>query len=102
MRHHAEHVAALADDAGDRMRRAVDIGGLADVAIRRAITVEHPPLAFDALQRLFIGLVIALAMGDRHANDLAGIVAAGEWRIRTLDPQMHVLADEFEPRIAHE
>ena len=41
-------------------------------------------------------------MGDRHANDLAGIVAARERRIRALDPQMHVLADEFQPRIAHQ
>ena len=41
-------------------------------------------------------------MGDRHADHLPGIVAAGERRIRTLDPQMHVMADELQSRIAHE
>ena len=41
-------------------------------------------------------------MRDRHADDLSGIVAAGERRIGTFDPQMHVPADEFQPRIAHQ
>ncbi len=71
-------------------------------ALRRAVAIEHAPLAFEPLQRLLIRLVIALAMRDRHADHLAGIVAAGERRIRTLDPHMHVAADEFQPRIAHE
>ena len=33
MRHHAEHVAALVDDAGDRLRRAVDVVSVADLAV---------------------------------------------------------------------
>ena len=102
MRHHAEHIAALVDDAGDRIRRAVDVGLLVDDAVGRAVAIEHPPLAFEPLQGLFIGFVIALAMGDRHADDLAGIVAAGERRVGALDPQMHVVADEFQPRVAHQ
>src|SRR5476651_668088 len=32
MRHHAEHVALVIDDAGDRLRSAVDIGALVDRA----------------------------------------------------------------------
>ena len=102
MRHHAEHIAALVDDAGDRFRRAVDVGVLVDHAVGGAIAIEHPPLALEPLQGLFVGLVIALAMRDRHADDLTGIVAAGERRIGTFDPQMHVMADEFQPRVAHQ
>ena len=75
---------------------------LVDRALGRAIAIEHPPLAFEPLQRLRIRLVIALAMRDRHANDLTGIVAAREWRVGAFDPQMHVMADEFQPRVAHE
>ena len=41
-------------------------------------------------------------MRDRHADDLAGIVAARERRVGAFDPQMHVLADEFQPRVAHQ
>jgi len=39
---------------------------LVDRAIGRAIAIEHPSLALDPLQGLFIGLVIALAMAIRH------------------------------------
>ena len=60
---------------------AVDIGGLVDDAVSRAIAIEHPPLALEPLHRRFIGFVIALAMRDRHADDLTGVVAAGERRI---------------------
>jgi hypothetical protein len=41
-------------------------------------------------------------MGDRDANDLAGIVAAGERAIGAFDPQMHVAADKLRPGIAHQ
>jgi hypothetical protein len=41
-------------------------------------------------------------MRDRHANDLAGIVAARERRVGSFDPQMHILADEFQLGIAHQ
>src|SRR5262249_41712900 len=71
MRHHAKHIAVLVDDAGDRMRSTIDIGVLIDAAFRRAIAIKHLPLALEALQRLFIGLVIAFTMSDRHADDLA-------------------------------
>src|SRR5262245_53088054 len=36
MRHHAEHIAALVDDARDRMRGAVDVGSLVDDTFGRA------------------------------------------------------------------
>ena len=41
-------------------------------------------------------------MGDRHTDHLAGVVAARERRVGALDAQMHVAADEFQPRIAHQ
>src|SRR5260370_1405565 len=69
---------------------------------RGPIGIGHPPLALETLQRLLIGLVIALAMRDRHADHLPGIIAARERRVGALDPQMHVRADEFQPRVAHQ
>src|SRR5258708_8977811 len=61
MRHHAEHVAALADNACDRMRRAVDIGGFVDPAVRAAITRKHPPLPLHPLHPPFAAPVISPA-----------------------------------------
>ena len=75
---------------------------LVDRSLGGAIAIEHPSLALEPLQRLFVRLVIALAMGDRDANDLAGIIAARERRVGSFDPQMHVMADEFQPRVAHQ
>ncbi len=49
-----------------------------------------------------VGDVVALAVGDRDVDHLAGIVAAGERRVGALDPQIDVAADEFERRIAHQ
>src|SRR6188474_3635934 len=54
MRHHAEHIAALVDDAGDRLRRAVDVGFLVDCAVGGAVAIEHPPLTLEPLHRLLI------------------------------------------------
>src|SRR6185437_8773248 len=78
MRHHAEYVAALVDDAGDRMRRAVDIGLVVDNAFRRAIAVQHPALTLPPLKCFFIPSVIPPAMGGGNADDLTGIVAGGD------------------------
>ena len=58
------------------------------------IAENHPPLAFEPRDGLAVGDVIALAMRHRHADHLAGIVAARERRVGTLDPQIDVAADE--------
>src|SRR5581483_3480665 len=46
VRHHAEDVAALVDNAGDRVHRAVVVPVRIDHAVRRGIAEKHPPLAF--------------------------------------------------------
>ena len=102
MRHHAEHVAALVDDAGDGVDRAVVFQLRIDHAVGRAIAEQHPPLAFQPRDGLAVGDVIALAMRDRHADHLPGIVAAGERRVGALDPQINVAADEAQLRVAHQ
>ena len=59
------------------------------------IAEQHPPLAFQPRDGFAVGDVIALAMRDRHADHLPGIVAARERRVGALDPQIHVAADEL-------
>src|SRR5260370_31359073 len=65
MRHHAEHVAAGVDYARDPARGAVDVRALVDRTVGGTVAIKHPPLALQPLPRLFILLVIALAMADQ-------------------------------------
>ncbi len=102
MRHHAEHVAALVDDAGDGIDGAIVVPVRIDHAVGRGIAEDHPALAFQPRDGLAVGDVVALAVRDRHADHLAGIVAAGEGRVGTLDPQINVMADEAQVLVAHQ
>src|ERR1035437_6303294 len=62
--------------------------------------VQH--LAQPRKQPAPVGDVVALAMRHRHADHLARIVAAGEWRVGALDPQIDVAADEAQILVAHQ
>ncbi len=65
MRHHAEHIAVFVDDAGnvvDWSRSGLVPFGIAE---------DDPAFAFEAGERLGIGEIVAVAMGDRAADDLA-------------------------------
>ena len=57
VRHQAEHVAGIVEDAGDPPRRAVD---LVEVAER------DPAFALEPVERRFVGLVIAVVVRDRE------------------------------------
>src|SRR5258705_1974988 len=102
MRHHAEHIAALIEDAGDRVGGAVVVPGGIERSVGRHVTVEHAALGFEPCDGLGVGDVVSFAVRDRHADHLARIIAAAEGRVGALDPQKNVAADEFELRIAHQ
>src|SRR5262245_13984702 len=53
MGHHAEHVALLTDDAGNRCGRAIDVVRVADFTIRRTVAIEDAPITFEATNGLF-------------------------------------------------
>src|SRR5580704_16554844 len=59
MRHHAEYIAALADDAGDGVHGPVVVPVRVDHAVGRGITEQHPALAFEFCDGFTVGDVIA-------------------------------------------
>ena len=67
VRHHAEHVALAVEDAGDVAQRAVRV---VDIAEGDAV------LGFEFVERALVGVVAALAVGDREVQDLAAVEAA--------------------------
>src|SRR5476651_1841890 len=81
VRHHAEHVAALVDDTGDGVGRAVDVPDRIARAVWRHIAEDHAPLAFQPRDGVGVGDIVAFAMGGRHPDHLTGVVTAGERRV---------------------
>src|ERR1700758_4340569 len=94
MRHHAKHIAALVDDTGDAIHRAIVIPVRIDQAVGRRIAEQHPAFALEPRNGLAVGDVIAFAVRHRDPDHLPGIVATSERRVGTLDPQIDVAADE--------
>src|SRR4029077_11491581 len=85
MGHHAEHVAALVDDAGDVVQGAVRVGARHDASGRIAVTKDHLAVLLESRQRGRLGEVAALTVSDRYANDLAVRALGREGDIRSLD-----------------
>ena len=71
-------------------------------AVGRGVAEQHPALAFEPRDGRFVGDVVAFAVRHRHADHLAGVVAARERRVGALDPQIDVAADEFQRGVAHQ
>src|SRR5207302_6761 len=67
-----------------------------NVAEGDAVAVAQP------LQGVLVAAVVAIAMCDGRADDLAAAVAPGEGAVRRLDPQVNLAADELEAGVPHE
>src|SRR5207244_5429511 len=76
---------------GVRRRRAARVG----------VAEDDLPVRLDPGQRELVGDPAALAVRDRHADDLAA-QARGEWRAIALDAHVHPFAAELEVPVAHE
>ena len=59
-------------------RRAVGVAVLVEPAFGGAVAESDAAFALDAVERVFVREIIAVVMRHRHADDLAGVVAAGE------------------------
>src|SRR6476620_11153799 len=93
MRHQAEDVAGVVENAGDAPRRAVD---LVEVAKGDA------PVALEAVECGFVGLKVAVVVRDREGYLLAGVIISGEQALAVLYPERHLAANELERRVAHQ
>src|SRR5579883_3517088 len=96
MRHQAHHRLGLVEHASDVLDRTVGIAAAIDRAVGRAIAEGHLAAILEALQRVGVGEVIALGMGNRNLDHLARLVAVGEQTLAGLDLQVDVAAHELE------
>src|SRR5689334_2274425 len=64
MGHHAEHVPRLTYDTRDIVHRAIRVVRLLRLEIARRVAEHDLPLAFQAGERLVVGAVPSVAVGD--------------------------------------
>ena len=102
MGHEADDAARLVANAGDVALGAVGVGLGRCLARLVAIAKHDAPFAFEAIERFFIGEVVAFRVRDRQAHHLIIAVALGEERLVVVDAQRHVAADELQRSVAHQ
>ena len=86
--HEAGHVPGRVHHAGDRAQRAVRVGRVVRLAGRRPVgpdvAEQDPPVALEGVERRRVGVVAALAVGDRHPQRTALPDQARERRVEAL------------------
>src|ERR1700709_1821009 len=102
MRHHAENVTALAEHAGDVLKRAVGIRGGGDLTCRRSVTEGDTVFGFQLCQSVGGAEVVAFHVADGHLEDLTALDTMGEGRVGGLGTKMDLFADVVLSGVAHE
>src|ERR1700674_2833153 len=92
MRHHADDVAGLVADCGDRVYRSVGIRGHVGTAIRIRVPQNHLTAGLERLQQLWRREVVAFAMADGNTEHLTHAGGARERRVGLLHSKVYVLA----------
>ena len=102
MGHHAKHVAAFAEDAGDVFKRTVGVCGGRDFACGCGVAEGDAVLRFELRERVGVAEVVALHVANGHLQHLALREAVGEGRARRLGLKVHLLADVVLAGVAHQ
>src|ERR687890_2021249 len=93
MRHDADDVAALITDARDMVSRPVRVLQVAQ---------HHATFLLQLRERLRIGEVVPLVVGDRQVKFFAGLAARGPGRIYGFDPHPDAITDKAHVRVAQQ
>jgi hypothetical protein len=102
VRHHAEHISALAADAGDVVERSVRVGFRCDLSLLITVTEDNALLALESGQGLAIAEVVPFHVADRDLEHIAFRTLAGEWRLGGFDAQQHLFADVLETGVTQQ
>src|SRR5258708_32409135 len=102
MRHHAQHVAAFAANARDIVERSVGVGVGGDLTFGRGVAEDHAVLAPECIEGGRVAEVIAFHVTDGNLQHFAFLQVAGERRVGTFHPQMDLLADVLQSRVAQQ
>src|SRR5215831_17418466 len=95
MRHQPHHVAALIEDASDVTRRAIRVFAI-------GIAKDDAVLVLEAIKRLVVRKIVAVAMRDRKYHPLSFVVIPRVDGLRLGYFERHWPANEFEIGVAHQ
>src|SRR5882762_5581598 len=101
MGHEAGDVALAVADASDIANGAVGIAGAVVGTVGRRVAKNDLAIFLEVGERGFITVVIAIGMRDGKLEDLSLLRGVGERRVRLLDADVYVAADEAQAAIAH-
>src|ERR1700674_2832725 len=101
MGHESGDVALAAADSSDIVNCAVGIAGVVVRTVGSCVTENYLAVLFKPGERGFVAIVIAVKMRDGNPEDLTLLRGVGERRVRLLDADMHVAADEAQAAIPH-
>src|SRR5262245_15443552 len=100
MRHQTDDVARFVAQAGDIVRRPVWIGVVGDEALTIRVTKNDLTIALEPCDYVGLRIVVALAMGNWNAQNLARAACHGERRVNLLHFDQHMFALELDAAIA--
>src|SRR6185437_1154227 len=102
VRHHPENVSRLVDDAGDGSRGAVGAPPFISIGSTGKIPKYDPAFALQSVDRLLVGSVTPVTVGDRNPERRPLVIAVREQCVRRLHAKPYQLTHELEAGVAEQ
>src|SRR5438552_16558899 len=101
MGHETGNVALAVADSSDIVDCSVGITGVIVGTVGSGVAENHLVVFLKLRERSLVAMVIAARVRDGNLKNLALLGGVGRRRVRLLDTDVHVAADESQSTIAH-
>src|SRR5437016_4317848 len=101
MGHETGDVALAVADSSDIVHCSVGIAGVIVGTVGSGVAENHLAVLLELSERSLVAMVIAVRVRDGNLENLAPLGGVGRRRVRLLDTDVHVAADESQSTIAH-
>lgn len=92
--HHAKYIEAIVANASNVVQAAVGVGLWGDIAAGIAVAEENLVVIFQRFQGIFVAVVVAFTMGNRHLQG-AVVEFSGKRRTFAYRLNMNIFADKL-------
>src|ERR1700722_1482339 len=102
MRHHPHYISSRTANARNIVQRSIGIRRRRSLSVEASVPEHNAILAAQFVQRRRIAEVVPFHVADRNGEHLAFAAGIGEWRVDVFHPQLHQLANVFQPHVAQQ